>query len=362
LNGPSGGDPYVYVVSLGAATSVGRDAWSSAAAVRAGISSFGEHPYMIDTAGEPMRVAMAPWLDITCDGVARFEALLLPAIEQALLPLATAGGEQLRVALALGLPAGRPGIPRDLEDHLRMRIAQEFSNWFSAVAVLPVGHAAGFLGVHAAHRWILDGEFDACVVSGVDSYLAPETLDWLEENEQLHGAGSLNNAWGFIPGEGAGAVLLLSAEATEQLELLPLARVIGAGAGQEPNRIKTPTVCIGEGLTAAFREALSGLPPGEKVTDIFCDLNGEPYRADEFGFATLRTNESFLSAADFVAPADCWGDVSAASGPLVFALSTIASWKGYARGSYAFLWASSESGERGAVLLELPRPTGVQRT
>ena len=53
------GEP-IHVVSLGASTPVGRCAWSSAAAVRAGISGFGQHPYMIDTAGEPMRVARAP--------------------------------------------------------------------------------------------------------------------------------------------------------------------------------------------------------------------------------------------------------------------------------------------------------------
>jgi hypothetical protein len=52
------------VVALGASTPVGRDAWSSAAAVRAGISAFAQHPYMIDTAGEPMQVARVPWLDI----------------------------------------------------------------------------------------------------------------------------------------------------------------------------------------------------------------------------------------------------------------------------------------------------------
>ena len=53
----------VYFVGLGASTPVGRDALSSAAAVRAGISGFAEHPYMIDSAGEPMRAAIAPWLD-----------------------------------------------------------------------------------------------------------------------------------------------------------------------------------------------------------------------------------------------------------------------------------------------------------
>jgi 3-oxoacyl-[acyl-carrier-protein] synthase-1 len=58
-----------------------------------------------------------------------------------------------------------------------------------------------------------------------------------------------------------------------------------------------------------------------------------------------------MSASDFVAPADCWGDVSAASAPLCLALSVIASSKGYANGQYALLWTSSESGERGAALL-----------
>src|SRR5204863_8241044 len=54
----------VYLVGLGATTPVGRDALSTAAAVRAGISGFAEHPYLFDTAGEPIRAAIAPWLDI----------------------------------------------------------------------------------------------------------------------------------------------------------------------------------------------------------------------------------------------------------------------------------------------------------
>jgi 3-oxoacyl-[acyl-carrier-protein] synthase-1 len=87
-------------------------------------------------------------------------------------------------------------------------------------------------------------------------------------------------------------------------------------------------------------------------------MNGEPYRADEFGFACLRTKEAFESASDFVAPADCWGDVSAATGPLSLALSTIAFRKTYANGPFSFLWASSESGERASALVELLVPTG----
>jgi len=348
------GQQPVYVVGVGASTPVGRDAWSSAAAVRARISGIAAHPYMIDSTGKPMHVAPARWLDGDLDGQERFEALLFPAVEQALDCLEGERSPAIRVALALGLPAARPGLPANLELGLRSSLAARFDRRFSLVATFDLGHAAGFVGMIAAMARMEAGMFDACVVAGVESYLAPESLEWLEENDQLHGAGPTNNAWGFSPGEAAGAVLLAVESAADRLEVEPGARVLSVGYGREENRIKTQTVCIGEGLTEAFRNALTGLPHGAKVTDVFCDLNGEPYRADEFGFAALRTMEAFESPSDFVAPADCWGDVSAASAPLGIMLSTIAAGKAYANGAHAFVWASSEGGERGAALLLVP--------
>jgi 3-oxoacyl-[acyl-carrier-protein] synthase-1 len=356
LSRPDGGGP-LFVAAVGASTPVGRDAWASAAAVRAGLTGFAEHPYMVDTAGEPMQVATAPWLDIDCEGSERFEALLCPAIEQTLSPLEDAGGGA-RLALVLGLPAARPGLAVDLEPALRASLVRRFGTRCAAIAAFPVGHASGVVGLHAAWRKIADGAFDGCIVAGVDSYLAPETLEWLESNEQLHGAGLLNNAWGFIPGEAAGAVLVLNEAALVRSRLEPLARLLSVGRAVERNRIRTETVCVGEGLTTAFRDGLAGLPSGARVTDVYCDMNGEPYRADEFGFACLRTGEAFVSASDFMAPADCWGDVSAASVPLALMLSAVAGRKSYSNGAHPFVWASSESGERGAALLELPAGGG----
>lgn len=346
----------VYVVGLGASTPVGRDALSSAAAVRAGINGFAEHPYMIDSAGEPMRVAIAPWLGSDSYGRDRLEALLFPSIDQALEPLVAAGDSTIRVALALGLPSARPGLPAGLGVAMRSSIARRYGDRFGVQAVLESGHAAAILGLDASLRKMAEGAFDACVLAGVESYLSPDTLEWLEESEQLHGAGPLNNAWGFIPGEAAGAACLVTERALRRLHLEPLGQVRGVGCGFEQNRIKTKAVCIGEGLTAAFRDGLSGLPLDAKVTDVYCDMNGEAYRGDEFGFAALRTKESFESPSDFVAPADCWGDVSAASIPLGLVLSAVASAKAYAKGAYAFICASSESGERGAALIAYPGP------
>jgi 3-oxoacyl-[acyl-carrier-protein] synthase-1 len=345
----------VVIVALGASTSIGRDAWASAAAVRAGVNHFGQHPFMIDTAGEPMRVARADWLGIDVSGVDRFEALLFPAIEQAIEPLMAHAGSVPTVALALGLPAPRPGVPDSLQGELMKRIARHFAKRFGAAAAFASGHAAGLMALEAGLRKLQQGGLDACVVAGVDSYIDADALEWLESCDQLHSAGPLNNAWGFIPGEAAGALLLMRADAAERIGAKPLATVLGAASAVEAKRIKTETVCLGEGLTEAFRAALQSLPGGALVSDVYCDMNGEPYRADEYGFTALRTKEAFVSPSEFVAPADCWGDVAAASGPLQVMLSTIAGAKGYARGPLAFAWASAEGGERAAAVVATRR-------
>jgi 3-oxoacyl-[acyl-carrier-protein] synthase-1 len=87
---------------------------------------------------------------------------------------------------------------------------------------------------------------------------------------------------------------------------------------------------------------------------VYNDMNGEPYRADEFGFTGLRTKESFEALSDFVAPADCWGDVGSAGALLHVVLAAIAGKKRYARGEISLLSASSDGGERAAAVLRIP--------
>ena len=72
--------------------------------------------------------------------------------------------------------------------------------------------------------------------------------------------------------------------------------------------------------------------------------------AEKFGFTALRTKEHFESASDFVAPADCWGDVGAAGGLLHIVLACAAAGKGYSSGPISMTWASAERGERAAVV------------
>jgi 3-oxoacyl-[acyl-carrier-protein] synthase-1 len=340
------------IIGLGAATSIGRNVWASAAAARAGLCGFREHPFMIDTAGKPMRVARACWLGVNVTGANRFRELLLPAIDEALTPVRGHVEQRtIRLGLALALPPLRPGQPEQLADDLHDAIAQQYPSLFSRISEFEVGHAAGHLCLDAALKECKTTRVDACLVAGVDSYLAPETLEWVEECDQLHGGGPLNNAWGFIPGEASGALLVATAEQAWRMGLAAFGEVVRVGLGRETKLIKTDAVCIGEGLTQAFRMALAALASGERIHNVFCDLNGEKYRADEYGFAALRTKDHFRAVSEFIAPADCWGDVGAAGGFLHAALAVICHRKRYGKGPLSLVCASSEAGERGAAII-----------
>src|SRR5262245_5358824 len=111
---------------------------------------------MIDTAGEPMCVARAPWLDVDLDGVRRFESLLFPAIDQALGPLRDASVSSSRLALALALPGPRIDLVDSFHSELLTSVEARFRGRFTTVAAFPCGHAAGLLPLEPAVRKLVD--------------------------------------------------------------------------------------------------------------------------------------------------------------------------------------------------------------
>jgi 3-oxoacyl-[acyl-carrier-protein] synthase-1 len=343
----------INIVGVGARTPVGLAAPTSAAAVRAGINRIGEHHYMIDKAGEPMIVARAAYISDEVRGVERFAELAWPAVQEALAPLSRLAGTLPPIPFITGLPAPRPGLPKNLAEEFANRL-QSLSNQFrqfSEIATISCGHSAGLMAIEEGCRRIRNENIEFCFAGGVDSYLEPETLEWLDEEEQLH---SEKNKWGFAPGEGAGFCLLASSRAVEKYRLAALGKVLAAATAKETNLIKTASVCVGEGLTKAFKQVLPVLAaPEQKVDQTVCDMNGERYRADEYGFTTVRTSEYFAEPGNFLAPADRWGDVGAASGPLFVNLAVYAGLRKYAKGPMTLVWTSSEGGERAAALIEV---------
>lgn len=338
------------IIGCGARTPLGFNRRSSAAAVRAGISRIAEHPFLIDRFGEPMKVTRDAGLDPQLAGLDRLLALAIPAAREALEPLAAvAGAPKISVVVCTG--EERPGQDRHICAALANALCDDLGSSIRIGQRLHrmSGHAGGIAALDTAGRLIAKGDADMVLAGGVDSYLCRDTLEWLDDNEQLHSEG---NIYGFCPGEAAGFVLVTRADSAQRLGLTPLLSLVSTGSGIEKNLIRTEDICLGEGLSTAFRNAAASLLEAQRVDRIICDMNGERYRGNEYGFAVLKTSMLFKNAAAFEAPADCWGDVGAASGPLYVSLVAAAGERGYAKGPLSLIWASSEGGQRAAAILK----------
>ncbi|HVL21223.1 MAG TPA: beta-ketoacyl synthase N-terminal-like domain-containing protein [Amaricoccus sp.] len=346
----------VVIIGVGARTPVGFTAASSAAAVRAGISVIEEHPFMIDRFGEPMKVTRDVGLDVAVTGAARAIEIGLDAAREALAVLDGRDAPPVSVLVSTGedRPGQPPGHAAAVFAGLAERLAATVR--IDRGGYLAAGHAGGLLAMLRARDALRTGRVRLCLVGGVDSYLEAETLEWLDETEQLHSEG---NIYGFCPGEGAGFCLMSTLATARALGCRPFLELVSIAGAREENRIRTETVCLGIGLGTAFRlafeEARDGIGP---VDRILCDMNGERYRGNEYGFAVLRNSGRLRDAGDFETPADCWGDLGAASGPAFVGLLTEAEARSYTKGALSLAWASSDSGSRAAALLRGPGRAG----
>ena len=88
------------IISTGARTPVGLASAPAAAAVRANINRFAEHPFMIDQVGEPMVGSMDALLDPAVMGPERLLAMAESALVEACTPLENKGAFKLPVFLA----------------------------------------------------------------------------------------------------------------------------------------------------------------------------------------------------------------------------------------------------------------------
>lgn len=338
----------VHIVSRGARTPIGLRSPTSAAAFRAGINRVRELSHLRDRAGHPMFAALDGVLPRDVFGPERLSTIAKTALHEAC-ELLEPGRARLPVPLLLALPEPRPGLTRvELEQVAQGLRGATASVEVTEVVTIAEGHAAGFVALARAVDEIRRGR-DVCLVGGVDGYYHPATLEWLDASLRLSG-GDARSA--FVPGEGAGFVMLMSSAAARSLGLRSLACVPAVSVGFEPKPSEGPTPCIGEGLTDTIRRVLEQLPASERtIDDIVCDINGERHRAEEWGFVGLRLGQWLGDPTAYRSPADGWGDMGAASCPLFGCLAIEAAERGYAKGSRTLTWASSDGGRRGAAVL-----------
>jgi 3-oxoacyl-[acyl-carrier-protein] synthase I len=283
-----------------------------------------KHPFYVDRCGDLVRASYFP--EPKTFDIARWTALVNAALQdlRTQQPVPQTGEPKItHYSLWLVVPpATRSGVPDNLAEQLLAACA-EGPFVFESVHIVEGGHAAPVQALHSATLWLAAAPIShsrAAVVVAVDSWLHPNALDWLETQELLHNASKIykgqarRNPYGFIPGEAAAAVMVSSTGPA-------WCSIIGAGATAEPVLRTDPRPCTGLGWTQAAQSALATLPEDCKISLIMSDLNGEPYRADQFGFTALRISERLIDNWERYTPALVTGDVGTATALVHVALS-----------------------------------------
>lgn len=283
-----------------------------------------KHPFYVDNTGIPIHASFFPEPKLF-DGT-RWIALARAALDDLYRQLALPDQQRAtstNYLLYLVTPSEtRVGMPDQLSGKL-LEAIQGKPFTFTDAHVVSGGHAAGVQALNSASLALQrngPNQRQAAIVLAVDSWLHPDALQWLEKEDLLHNAGRVfkgarnPNPYGRVPGEAAAAVML-------SLTGRAWCKISSAAAAEEPVSRTDTRPCIGAALTKAANSAIASLSKLQKITHIFSDLNGEPYRADQFGFTILRISDQLEIDWERLTPALVTGDVGSATTLVHVALS-----------------------------------------
>lgn len=326
-------------------TSVGLDAPSSCAAIRAKLTNPTETRFVDDEGA--WLVAHAVPLGESWSGLAKLARLAALAIDECLVDVPRDQWSQIPVLLCVA-EHDRPGRQGGLDDRLFAEVERLLGAQFSdRSAIVAQGRIATPIALAAARQLLADPLVTQVVVAGVDSLLSWPTLSVYLKADRLL---TPTNSNGFMPGEAAGAVLLGAPSAHAEL------RCTGVGFGIEPAHLDADLPLRGNGLAAAIELALDDA--GRQMHELqfrMTDLSGEQYYFKESALALGRTLRQLTPEFELWHPAESTGETGAASGLAMLAVADAACRKGYAPGPDFIAHWANDSGRRAAAVLQFAR-------
>ena len=342
------------IVNATAVSPVGLSLAESAASARARIARFREIEWR-DRRFEPFIVASVPdegLPDLVPElskhylqyRESRLLRLAHVALQEVLQPLAA---HAIKVPLLLGMPEHHTTKPLDGNQFIRHLQQQT-----QAVLDVPLsmaaanGRAVGLIGLRRAAGLLEAQQAEFVLIGGVDSYLDLYVLGTLDMQQRLR---TEVNSDGFTPGEGAAFLLVTRAETAQKYQLPVMAQIDGYAQGHEPGHLYADAPYLGEGLASTFSGLFAQVSDSQLVVNVYASFNGERYWGKEFGVARLRNGRYFAENQTMEHPAECFGDLGAAHGPMLAALAVHALHKRYRSGP-SLVYAASDYGERAAVL------------
>jgi 3-oxoacyl-[acyl-carrier-protein] synthase-1 len=353
---------HLAITAAGMVSPVGLDLIQSCASVRAGIDRFQEfedfecEPEELDWGeSELLRGARVPTLSLDS---ARVPALLLWALQDIVRNAHLRRNQLDRLGLCVVLPESRPAAdPSPSDAELEVLFQEEMRVHCAEMRAVRTGRTGWADAVQIANAWLKAGSFFGCVVVGVDSYHDQETLKWLDASGRL---ASRRNLDGFLPGEAGAAILLESEPAALARGVTPKALLSGPGCALEGQPQVSGDPSTAAGLTRAIEAALETAGKGSAPFSwVACDLNGERYRSQEWGNCIVRLRHALgeVEPLNTWHPADCLGDVGAASGVVLAALVARAFEKGYSPANECLIWTAGDDANRAAGVIENARMT-----
>ncbi|MBK5072183.1 hypothetical protein I2492_04025 [Budviciaceae bacterium CWB-B4] len=340
------------VLKGGMVTPVGFNAYSSCAAIRAGISGVGEL-YLMEYAGgiNPLRggkVDLPQWWD----SLDKLVDLVSPAIWECLSEIPEEEHNNIPILLGVTLPETQ--FLGQCTDELLYKIEKKLNILHHPLSkLLPYGQSSGIKGINLASELLASKEISYCIVAGTDSYLQEKSTDYYIKNNRII---TETNSNGFFPGEAGSAILLVSPEHNLQSGL----HVIGIGEAKESAYYLSEKPFMANGMTQAIKQAINDAQvKPEKILCRLTDINGEHYKFHESNIAVGRLNT--IGSEDGV-DMDIWhpieftGEIGAAIVPLLLGLALDAGQKGYNPGKYLLFHVGNDKEDRGALITRYGPP------
>ncbi len=217
------------------------------------------------------------------------------------------------------------------------------------------GHAGIVEAAAEAAHQIDSGGLERCIVGGIDSCVEPDALVAAVRQGALKTAVS---PVGFMPGEAAAFFLLERLEPAAARRAPVRAVLEGMALAEGEGRRPSGPPSLGAGLARAVAESIaaangSGTPAGL----LLGDLNGDVFRAMEWGYAVVRLARVFRAGdLPLWLPAVSIGEVGAATGAVSVAMGVRAWERNYAPADHLLIWLSSDSGTKAAMRLRRFKP------
>jgi 3-oxoacyl-[acyl-carrier-protein] synthase-1 len=351
-------DSSVLIIGIGMTTAVGLSSAETAASVRAGTMRFVEGSFL-DKRYRPLTLAEVPEDPLPPIVESLAGETGLTALEQRLLRLATQplheclrplAGQPMRPGMCLALPAARKQATHtiDRSAFLRRLYSQVGGTFDPARSdASHSGRAGGIAAIGQAVAAIRSGVADVMLAGAIDSYRDLSLLAMLDQEQRVKTGANLD---GFIPGEGAGFLLIASPSKAASLGVPILATLSPVAQGFEAGHLESTEPYRGDGLANAFRQLVAIGAVDAPINDVYSSMNGESHWAKEWGVGYLRNRSIFDESHAMHHPADCYGELGAACGPVLVGLAATGIARGYRRAP-ALVYGSSDDGARCAVVV-----------